>query len=40
MAKFKCDVCDYIYDEDKEGPIPADYVCVVCGVDRSHFKKI
>ena len=34
--KWVCDVCGYVYD----GDISDDFVCPVCGVDRSHFKKI
>ncbi|MCX6829665.1 MAG: glutamate synthase-related protein [candidate division Zixibacteria bacterium] len=42
MAVYKCDVCDYLYDEDKEGikwsDLPADWVCPVCGSPKSYFK--
>ena len=52
MAKYQCSVCDYIYDPemgDPEGGItpgtafedlPDDWVCPVCGADKSQFKKV
>lgn len=44
MAVYKCDVCDYLYDEEKEETkwenLPGDWVCPVCGASRSHFKPI
>ncbi len=44
MAKFECMVCGYIYDEEVEGQkwsdLPDDWVCPVCGVDKSNFKKL
>jgi len=51
-AKYKCDVCGYIYDPEKgylDGgiapgtpfeDIPDDWVCPVCGADKSQFSKI
>ena len=36
--RFRCDVCGYIVETD--GELPADYVCPICGVDRSHFEEI
>lgn len=38
VRKFKCDVCDYVVESEKD--LPADFVCPVCGVDRSHFYEI
>ena len=38
MKKYVCDVCGYIVETD--GDLPADYVCPICGVDRSHFEEI
>lgn len=35
VRKFKCDVCGYVVESDKD--LPADFVCPVSGVDRSHF---
>lgn len=33
MAKYKCSVCGYIYDEEKEGKPLADGKCPVCGME-------
>ena len=38
VRRYECDVCGYI--AEVEGELPDDYVCPVCGVDRSHFKEI
>jgi len=42
MAVYKCKVCDYLYDEEKEGmrfdDLPDDWVCPVCGSPKSYFK--
>ena len=35
---YKCDVCGYTVESDV--PLPDDFVCPICGVDRSHFKEI
>lgn len=52
MKKYKCSVCDYIYDpavgDSDRGivpgtafeQIPDDWVCPVCGVDKSKFELI
>jgi rubredoxin len=52
FRKWYCVVCDYIYDEElglpEEGiqpgtyfeAIPADWVCVDCGVSKEHFELI
>jgi len=52
MAKFKCTVCDYIYDEEKGdldsgikpgtkfSAIPDDWVCPVCGVGKDSFEEV
>ena len=41
MAKLRCTVCNYIYDEEKEGvrfaDLPADWVCPVCSAPKSAF---
>ena len=46
MKKYKCSVCDYIYDEAKGEPdhgipemtewkdLPEDYACPLCGLGR------
>jgi rubredoxin len=51
MQKYRCKVCNYIYDPaagDPDGNIPpgvpfeklpADWVCPVCGADKSQFVK-
>ena len=42
MAKYKCEVCEFIYDEEKEGiawnDLPADWVCPVCGTAKKYFS--
>jgi rubredoxin len=44
MAKYECTACGFVYDEDVEGTkfedLPDDWVCPVCGVDKSFFTKI
>ncbi len=41
MAVYRCTVCDYVYDEVKEGTkwedLPDDWVCPVCGSAKSYF---
>ena len=51
MAKWKCNVCEYIYDEkkgDKDNGIkpgtkfedlPDDWVCPLCGAAKDMFEK-
>jgi len=51
MKKYRCTVCGYIYDPAAGDPdggiaagtpfeqIPADWVCPVCGVDKSKFEE-
>lgn len=51
MKKYKCTVCGYIYDPEKGDPdsgikphtpfekLPDDWVCPVCGADKSAFIK-
>lgn len=50
MKKYKCSVCGYVYDPAEGDPdsgiapgtpfekIPEDWVCPVCGVDKSAFE--
>ncbi len=42
MAKWKCTVCGYIYDEDKEGKkfseLGPDWLCPICGAPKSAFE--
>lgn len=52
MTKYRCIVCDYIYDPAAGDPdsgivpgtsfddIPEDWVCPLCGVDKSNFEPI
>jgi glutamate synthase domain-containing protein 2 len=44
MAVFKCQVCDYLYDEDKEGvkwkDLPDDWVCPICESNKSLFEMV
>jgi pyruvate oxidase len=41
MAKFRCTVCNYVYDEDKEKvkftDLPKEWVCPVCGAPKTAF---
>lgn len=51
MDKYVCTVCGYVYDPEKGDPdsgvkpgtpfeeIPDDWVCPVCGADKSQFEK-
>jgi flavin reductase (DIM6/NTAB) family NADH-FMN oxidoreductase RutF/rubredoxin len=51
-ARYKCEVCGYIYDPEKGDPdggiapgtpfddIPDDWVCPVCGADKNQFSKV
>lgn len=50
MEKYMCIVCGYVYDPQKGDPdngvqagtrfeqIPDDWVCPVCGADKSQFE--
>ena len=42
--KFKCSVCGYVYDEDKEktkfDDLPSDWKCPLCGVPKELFEEI
>uniref|UniRef100_A0A7C3RRV5 Rubredoxin n=1 Tax=Dictyoglomus thermophilum TaxID=14 RepID=A0A7C3RRV5_DICTH len=52
MTKYRCIVCGYIYDPEEGDPhgnippgtpfeeIPDDWVCPVCGADKSMFKPV
>ncbi len=41
MAKYRCIVCNYVYDEDKEGKkftdLPKEWVCPICGAPIASF---
>jgi len=43
-SQYLCEVCQYIYDENKEGKsweaLPDDWVCPLCSSPKSVFKKI
>ncbi len=51
MAKYVCDVCGYIYDEDLGDPdngidpgtawddLPEDFACPLCGVGKDEFSE-
>jgi flavin reductase (DIM6/NTAB) family NADH-FMN oxidoreductase RutF/rubredoxin len=44
LAKYECPACSYIYDEEKEekkfDDLPGDWVCPVCGEEKSEFIKL
>lgn len=44
MAKYKCSICGYIYDEEKEGvpfaELPDSWTCPKCGVPKTMFEKV
>jgi len=52
MAKYKCTICDYVYDEAVGDPehgiapgtkfddLPETWVCPICGVGKDKFMKI
>ncbi len=43
MAKYRCSVCNWVYDEEREGKkfedLPDTYTCPVCGAPHSAFVK-
>lgn len=44
MAKYKCTICGYIYDEEKENikfeELPETWECPLCGVKKDLFEKV
>jgi flavin reductase (DIM6/NTAB) family NADH-FMN oxidoreductase RutF/rubredoxin len=52
MAKYKCSVCDYVYDPELGDPesgvapgtpfeeLPDNWVCPVCGAEKDQFEKV
>lgn len=42
--KYKCTVCDWIYDEEKQGTkfedLPDDWTCPICGAPKDMFVEI
>ena len=51
MAKYVCELCGYVYDEEVGDPenginpgtkfedLPEDYACPLCGADKSNFSE-
>jgi pyruvate oxidase len=41
MAKYRCTICNYVYDEAKEGKkfseLPKEWVCPICGAPKTVF---
>lgn len=39
--QYKCDICGFIYDENKEAVrfevLPEDWVCPICGANKNSF---
>lgn len=52
MEKYRCIICDYIYDPAVGDPdngidpgtsfddLPEDWVCPLCGADKSNFEMV
>ena len=44
MARYRCKICGYIYDEEKEGvkfnDLPVDWKCPLCKEPKTSFEKI
>lgn len=52
MKKYRCIICGYVYDPEVGDPdsgiapgtafedIPEDWVCPLCGVDKSNFEPV
>nr|MCR5854348.1 rubredoxin [Thermodesulfobacteriota bacterium] len=52
MSKYKCPVCDYIYDSDEGDPennippgtpfenLPDDWTCPICGASKDEFEPL
>lgn len=44
MAKYRCTVCGYVYDEESEGTafedLPSDWNCPVCNAPKEAFEKM
>ncbi|MEG2348219.1 MAG: rubredoxin [Clostridia bacterium] len=42
--KYKCSICGYIYDNEKEDinfeDLPNTWVCPLCGAPKSMFEKV
>ncbi len=44
MKKYRCTICGYIYDEEKEGvkfaDLPDDWKCPLCGAPKNLFEEV
>ena len=52
MAKYRCNICSYIYDPENGDPdggiepgtpfeaLPDDWICPVCGAAKSEFERV
>jgi hydroxylamine reductase len=52
MKKYKCKICNYIYDPEKGDPdagvapgtafedLPSDWLCPVCGAGKDQFEEV
>jgi len=52
LAKYRCKICGYIYDEDAGDPevgippgtrwedLPEDFTCPVCGASKEDFERV
>lgn len=42
--KYRCSICGWVYDEDKEGTkfetLDEDWVCPICGATKDMFKPV
>lgn len=42
--KYKCEICQWVYDEEKEGTkfedLPVDFLCPVCNAPKDLFTAI
>ena len=42
--KYLCEICGYIYDEEKENikfdELPEDWVCPICNASKDDFSKM
>ena len=41
---YKCDICGFVYDENKEAvrfeDLPEDWVCPICGTGKNSFSEV
>ncbi|MCQ2975924.1 MAG: rubredoxin [Bacteroidales bacterium] len=41
--KYICEICGYVYDDEKEeipfSELPEDYVCPLCGAEKTEFSE-